>query len=85
MQQQLRQAGFSVELDLSGSAFKKQFARADKSGTVACLILGDEEAANQTVKLKWMATKEQTAIAQTELLATTDRLRADIQSYRTER
>lgn len=83
--QKLRQAGFSVELDLSGSAFKKQFARADKSGTVACLILGDEEAANQTVKLKWMATKEQTAIAQTELLATTDRLRAEIQSLRTDR
>ncbi|OWY69089.1 histidine--tRNA ligase [cyanobacterium TDX16] len=83
--QKLRQAGFSVELDLSGSAFKKQFARADKSGTVACLILGDEEAANQTVKLKWMATKEQTAIAQTELMATTDRLRAEIQSFRTER
>lgn len=83
--QRLRQAGFSVELDLSGSAFKKQFARADKSGTVACLILGDEEAASQTVKLKWMASKEQTAIAQTELLATTDKLRAEIQSFRAER
>ncbi|MBD1926867.1 histidine--tRNA ligase [Trichocoleus sp. FACHB-90] len=72
---QLRRIGFSVELDLSGSAFKKQFARADKSGAVACLILGDEEAANQTVKLKWMATKEQNAIAQAELLAKTDELR----------
>lgn len=75
---QLRRIGFSVELDLSGSAFKKQFARADKSGAVACLILGDEEAANQTVKLKWMATKEQNAIAQVELLAQTDELRRQL-------
>src|SRR5919199_5601972 len=30
LSQQVRQAGFSVELDLSGSAFKKQFARADR-------------------------------------------------------
>lgn len=67
--QQLRQAGFSVELDLSGSGFKKQFTRADRSGTIACLIIGDEEATNNTVKLKWMATKEQIAIAQTDLLA----------------
>lgn len=80
--QKLRQVGFSVELDLSGSAFKKQFTRADKSGTVACLILGDEEAANQTVKLKWMANKAQTAIAQTELLAMTDKLKVEIQSFR---
>ena len=33
----LRNVGFSVELDLSGSAFKKQFARADKSGD-GCLF-----------------------------------------------
>lgn len=78
----LRLAGFSVELDLSGSGFKKQFARADRSGAVACLIIGDEEAANQTVKLKWMATKEQSAIAQTELLEISDRLRQQINTFR---
>src|SRR4028119_2120049 len=72
--QKLRQAGFSVDLDLTGSGFKKQFTRADKSGAVACLILGDEEAENHTVKLKWMASKEQKAIAQAELLENTDEL-----------
>jgi histidyl-tRNA synthetase len=82
--QKLRQSGFSVELDLSGSAFKKQFARADKSGAVACLILGDEEAANKTVKLKWMATKEQEAIAQTDLLAKTEQLRREIDTLKTQ-
>lgn len=78
--QKLRGAGFSIELDLSGSGFKKQFTRADRSGAVACLILGDEEAQNQTVKLKWMATKEQQAIAQADLLAMTEQLRQQITS-----
>jgi len=79
--QKLRQIGFSVELDLSGSAFKKQFARADKSGAVGCLILGDEEAENQTVKLKWMATKEQQTIAQVDLLDKVELWRKEIDSY----
>lgn len=73
--QKLRRAGFSVDLDLSASGFKKQFTRADKSGAAACLILGDEEANQQTVKLKWMASKQQSAIAQTELLANLDDIR----------
>ncbi len=81
--QKLRQAGFSIELDLSGSGFKKQFTRADRSGAVACLILGDEEAANQAVKLKWMTTKEQQAIAQAELLAMTGELRHQLDSRKT--
>ncbi len=80
--QKLRQAGFSVELDLSGSAFKKQFARADRSGAVACLILGEEEAQNQTVNLKWMVTKEQVAIAQADLLNETDELRLKLASFK---
>lgn len=80
--QKLRQAEFSVELDLSGSGFKKQFARADRSRAIACLIIGDEEAASQTVKLKWMASKEQNAIAQTDLLAMTDDLHQQINTFR---
>jgi histidyl-tRNA synthetase len=80
--QKLRQLGFSLDLDLSGSAFKKQFARADKSGAVGCLILGDEEAENQTVKLKWMATKEQQTISQVDLLDKAEQLRKEIDSYK---
>jgi histidyl-tRNA synthetase len=78
----LRQIGFSVEIDFSGSAFKKQFSRADRSGAVACLILGEEEAASQTVKLKWMATREQQAIAQSELLEISDELKRSILNLR---
>ena len=80
--QTLRQQGFTVELDLSGSAFGKQFKRADRSGAVACLILGDAEAENQTVQLKWLSTGEQSAIAQSDLLAKLDDLRQQITTHR---
>jgi len=65
--QSLRQQGFSVEMDLSGSAFGKQFKRADRSGAAACLILGDTEAEAKTVQLKWMASGEQHVMAQADL------------------
>ncbi|HEY9850023.1 MAG TPA: histidine--tRNA ligase [Leptolyngbyaceae cyanobacterium] len=80
--QKLRRIGFSLELDLSGSAFKKQFTRADKSGAIGCLILGDEEAENQMVKLKWMPTKEQQTISQSDLLEKADELRKEIESFK---
>ena len=76
--QKLRSLGFGVELDLSGSAFGKQFKRADRSGAVACLVLGDAEAENKTVNLKWLASGEQQAIAQSDLLDMTDELKDKI-------
>jgi len=76
--QKLRRAGFSVEIDLSASAFGKQFKRADRSGAVACLVLGDAEAENETVQLKLLASGEQSAIAQSELLAMTNELHQKI-------
>ncbi|MGL6341654.1 MAG: histidine--tRNA ligase [Waterburya sp.] len=76
--QKLRHAGLGVELDLSGSAFGKQFKRADRSGAVACLVIGDAEAENQTVNLKWLASGEQQAIAQSDLLAMTEELKTKI-------
>lgn len=78
----LRQVGFAVELDLSGSAFNKQFKRADRSGAVACLVLGDAEAENQTVNLKWLKSGEQTAIAQSDLLEKTDELRNQLECFK---
>lgn len=81
--QLLRQQGFSAELDLSGSAFGKQFKRADRSGAVACLILGDEEAQNETVQLKWMQSGEQGAIAQADLLKDPAELRQKVTASRT--
>ena len=48
----LRAAGLRVELDASGSAFGKQFKRADRSGAAWALVLGDEEAYRGEVRLK---------------------------------
>ena len=76
--QKLRSAGLGVELDLSGSAFGKQFKRADRSGAVACLVLGEAEAENNTVNLKWLTSGEQQAIAQSDLLTMTDELKTKI-------
>jgi len=80
--QKLRQAGFAVELDLSGSAFGKQFKRADRSGAVACFVLGDAEAESKTVNLKWLKSGEQQAIAQAELWERTEQLRQQINSFK---
>jgi histidyl-tRNA synthetase len=80
--QQLRQLGFAVEIDLSGSAFGKQFKRADRSGAIACLILGDAEADSATVQLKWLKTGEQAAIAQADLTAKPDELRQQLAAHR---
>ncbi|MBP0002881.1 MAG: histidine--tRNA ligase [Cyanobacteria bacterium SBC] len=80
LSQQLRQAGLTVELDLSGSAFGKQFKRADRSGAVACLVLGDAESENGTVNLKWLKTGEQETWQQSELLAQVETLKPKIES-----
>ncbi|XHU96300.1 MAG: histidine--tRNA ligase [cyanobacterium endosymbiont of Rhopalodia gibba] len=67
--QKLRHEGLTVELDLSGGTFGKQFKRADRSGAIACLVLGDTEAETQTVQLKWLASKEQSTLTQEELIS----------------
>ncbi len=64
----LQQAGLAVEVDLSGSAFGKQMKRADRSGAPLCLILGDEEAQNQTLQLKWLGSGEQEVLTQSALI-----------------
>ncbi|MBD2103861.1 histidine--tRNA ligase [Leptolyngbya sp. FACHB-261] len=65
---QLRQQGLGVELDLSSSAFSKQFKRADRSGASVALVLGDEETQAGTVQIKWLKSGEQRTLAQTQLL-----------------
>jgi histidyl-tRNA synthetase len=80
--QTLRQLGFSAELDLSGSAFGKQFKRADRKAAIACLILGDSEAETETVQLKWLGSGEQRSIAQAELPGLADELRQQVLALR---
>ncbi|MGF1478165.1 MAG: histidine--tRNA ligase [Cyanophyceae cyanobacterium] len=76
---------FSVELDLSGSKFAKQFKRADRSAASACLVLGEAEAASNTVQLKWMASGEQQELSQAQLLAMTEQLREQLALHHREK
>ncbi|MEL6490720.1 MAG: histidine--tRNA ligase [Cyanobacteria bacterium J06621_3] len=77
----LRENGYLVEIDLSGSAFGKQFKRADRSGAVVGLILGDAEAESEKVQLKWLASGEQAELTQAALLAD-DELKGKIEQLR---
>lgn len=83
--QTLRQFGFRIEMDLSGSAFGKQLKRADRSGAVACLILGDAEAQTQTVQLKWLVSGEQQTFRQDDLPSKVHELRQHVTTARQSR
>jgi len=78
----LRKLGFLVELDLSGSAFSKQLKRADRSGAVATLLLGEEEATAKTVQLKWMKSGKQELLEISMLGEMTDALRAELEHHK---
>ena len=80
--QQLRHQGFAVEVDLSSSAFGKQFKRADRSGATGCLILGDAEAEGGTVQLKWLSSGEQSELSQRQLIEQADTLKTKIATLR---
>ena len=80
--QKLRSSGLGVELDLSGSTFGKQFKRADRSGAVASLVIGEAEAETSMVNLKWLASGEQEAIAQDDLIGMSDELKSKIAQLR---
>ena len=80
--QQLRHLGFAVEVDLSGSAFGKQFKRADRSGAIACLILGDEEAQQRKIQLKWLQSGDQMQIDQSQLSEMANDLRQTLATAR---
>lgn len=80
--QKLRQADFSVELDLSGSAFNKQFKRADQKQAIACVILGDNEATQQTLQLKWLGDRQQETLSQGEFWQRLPELRQTILHWR---
>ncbi|NJL02328.1 MAG: histidine--tRNA ligase [Spirulinaceae cyanobacterium RM2_2_10] len=80
--QKLRQQGFGLEFDLSGSGFGNQFKRADRSGAIACLILGDEEAAQGKISIKWLPTQTQDTWTQDRLLTSPDSLRQTLAQLR---
>lgn len=54
----LRLVGVAVELDSSGSAFGKQFKRADRSGAPWAAVVGDAEAERGVVRLKSLRSQQ---------------------------
>ncbi len=66
--QELRRANFHVELDLTGAKFDKQLKRADQAGAKAAIILGDREAEEQNLQVKWLQEGRQETLTITELL-----------------
>ena len=72
----LRQQGLMVELDSSGSAFGKQFKRADRSGARWALVLGDEEVERGEVRLKPLTQQsEESTVALSGIAAMVELLR----------
>ena len=53
--QQLRAEGIRADMDHVGRSLKAQFKYANKTGAPVTAVIGDDEAANGTVKLKKMA------------------------------
>lgn len=57
--QELRKSGVNTEIFLQSAKLKKQFAYADKKSIPFVIIIGPDEAANQTVTIKDMVSGEQ--------------------------
>ncbi len=81
---QLRQSGFAVELDVTGSAFGKQLKRANRSGAVACIMLGETEAEGGSAQLKWLASGVQEEVKQDYLLENQADLRSRLEASKRE-
>ncbi|MGE5608452.1 MAG: histidine--tRNA ligase [Bacillota bacterium] len=65
---ELREAGFSADMDYSPRSIKAQFKVADREKANICLIVGDTELANNSVVVKNLGSGEQTTVARGELI-----------------
>ena len=59
-----------LQTNCGGGSFKSQFKRADKSGAAVALILGDDEARDQTLSVKTLRHDEgQRTLTESETIA----------------
>lgn len=75
----LRDAGWRVLVHAGSSGFKSQFRRADASGAIAAIILGEDELATRCATVKWLRQDASSGQAQQESIPF-DRLVTDLQS-----
>ena len=61
--QQLRAAGIRADMDHCGRSLKAQFKYANKTGAPVTAVIGDDEAASGTVKLKRMSDGEERTVS----------------------
>ena len=72
--QKLRQAGIRADLDHCGRSLKAQFKFANKTGAPLTAVIGDEEAASGTVKLKRMADGTEQTVSVAEACEAVEKL-----------
>ena len=65
--QELRNAGFRVEISFGDRALKGSMKAADKSGAAYVIVLGESEISSGTVELKQMSTGETSSVTLTSL------------------
>jgi len=70
MLQDLRRADFSADLGVENSSVKSQMKKADRSGAMFTLILGEDEIVKSSVILKNMLSGEQLTVPFSELIPT---------------
>lgn len=75
----LRDAGWRVLVHAGSTGFKSQFRRADASGAMAAIILGEDELATRCATVKWLRQDASSDQAQQESIPF-DRLVTDLQS-----
>ena len=58
-----------LQVNCGGGSFKSQFKKADKSGALLALVLGDQEVEQQVVNIKWLRddARDQQVVAQARL------------------
>jgi histidyl-tRNA synthetase len=75
----LRDVGLRVIVHAGSAGFKSQFKRADASGALAAVIIGDNELASGTASIKWLRMQEADDQPQQETVSL-DRLTTELKS-----
>ena len=77
--EQLRREGIRADADTMGRSLKAQMRCADKLGALFTMVLGDDELAQGTAKIKDMKTGEQVSVSLDRFVETAEKLLLDRQ------
>lgn len=74
LSQQLRVAGFRVELDGRGGSLKSMLRRANSMGARACIVMGKDEVTNGQAQLKDLSEHKQETLPLSEVVKATSNM-----------